>query len=281
MHVNSYAKANLYLKIGRRLKSGYHDIQSIMQLVKLHDSVSFEKIKEDKIIIESNNRELESKNNLAYKAAELLKKKFNVREGIKIRVDKSIPISAGLGGGSSNAASTLVFLNKLWGLKLSQKKLVELGIKIGSDVPFFIFGNTSLVEGIGDKVMPLKKSVSINIVLVNPGIKVATTKAYGWFDKEKKTKGKGSIKDMINAISKKDVKKIAENMHNDFDGIIERKHRIIKDIKTNFRKFDSLNAMVVGSGPTVIGVFDSIYSAREAYFKLKDLYPFVYLTKTF
>jgi len=281
MHVNSYAKANLYLKIGRRLKSGYHDIQSIMQLVKLHDSVSFEKIKEDKIIIESNNRELESRNNLAYKAAELLKKKFNVREGIKIRVDKSIPISAGLGGGSSNAASTLVFLNKLWGLKLSQKKLVELGIKIGSDVPFFIFGNTSLVEGIGDKVMPLKKSVSINIVLVNPGIKVATTKAYGWFDKEKKTKGKGSIKDMINAISKKDVKKIAENMHNDFDGIIERKHRIIKDIKTNFRKFDSLNAMVVGSGPTVIGVFDSIYSAREAYFKLKDLYPFVYLTKTF
>jgi len=281
MHVNSYAKANLYLKIGKKLKSGYHDIQSIMQLVKLHDSVSFEKIKEDKIIIESNNRELESKNNLAYKAAELLKKKFNVREGIKIRVDKSIPISAGLGGGSSNAASTLVFLNKLWGLKLSQKKLVELGIKIGSDVPFFIFGNTSLVEGIGDKVMPLKKSVSINIVLVNPGIKVATTKAYGWFDKEKKTKGKGSIKDMINAISKKDVKKIAENMHNDFDGIIERKHRIIKDIKTNFRKFDSLNAMVVGSGPTVIGVFDSIYSAREAYFKLKDLYPFVYLTKTF
>lgn len=281
MHVNSYAKANLYLKIGKKLKSGYHDIQSIMQLVKLHDSVSFEKIKEDKIIIESNNRELESRNNLAYKAAEMLKKKFNVREGIKIRVDKSIPISAGLGGGSSNAASTLVFLSKLWGLKLSQKKLVELGIKIGSDVPFFIFGNTSLVEGIGDKVMPLKKSVSINIVLVNPGIKVATTKAYGWFDKEKKTKSKASIKDMMNAISKKDVKKIAENMHNDFDGIIERKHRIIKDIKTNFRKFDSLNAMVVGSGPTVIGVFDSIYSAREAYFKLKDLYPFVYLTKTF
>ena len=282
MHVNSYAKANLYLKIGKKLKSGYHDIQSIMQLVKLHDSVSFEKIREDKIIIESNNRELESKNNLAYKAAELLKKKFNVREGIKIRVDKAIPISAGLGGGSSNAAATLVFLNKLWGLKLGQKKLVDLGIKIGSDVPFFIFGNTSLVGGIGDRIKPLKKSASINIVLVNPGIKVATTKAYEWFDKAKiKPKNKKGIKDIIDAINKKNIKKIAESMHNDFDGIIEKKHGIIREIKTNFRKFDALNSMIVGSGPTVIGVFDSIYSAREAYFKLKDLYPFVYLTKTF
>ena len=281
MHVNSYAKANLYLEIGKKLKSGYHSIQSIMQPVKLHDSLSFEKLKEDKIVMESNNKELESRNNLAYKAAELLKKKFNVKEGIKIRVDKAIPISAGLGGGSSNAASTLVFLNKLWGLKLSQKKLAELGIKIGSDVPFFIFGNTSMVEGIGDKVTPLKKSISINIVLVNPGIKVATTKAYEWFDKGKKSKSKGSIKGMINAISKKDVKKIAENMHNDFDWLIEKKHRIVGEIKTNFRKFDALNSMIVGSGPTVIGEFDSIYSAREAYFKLKDLYPFVYLTKTF
>ena len=280
MHVNSYAKANLYLKIGKKLKSGYHDIESIMQLVKLHDSVSFEKLKEDRIMIESNNKELESKNNLAYKAAELLKKKFNVKEGIKIRVDKAIPISAGLGGGSSNAASALVFLNKMWGLKLNQKKLAELGIKIGSDVPFFIFGATSLVEGIGDRIKPLKKSVSINIVLVNPGIKVATTKAYGWFDKGKKSKVKGNIKDMINAISKKNIKKIAENMHNDFDELIEKKHRIITEIKTNFRKFDALNSMIVGSGPTVIGVFDSIYTAREAYFKLKDLYPFVYLTKT-
>ncbi|MBI2134785.1 4-(cytidine 5'-diphospho)-2-C-methyl-D-erythritol kinase [Candidatus Woesearchaeota archaeon] len=282
MHVNSYAKANLYLKIGKKLKSGYHDVESVMQLVKLHDSISFEKLKEDRIIIESNNRELENKNNLAYKAAELLKKKFNVKEGIKIRVDKSIPISAGLGGGSSNAAATLVFLNKLWGLKQSQKKLVELAIKIGSDVPFFIFGNTALVEGIGEKVKPLKKTASINIVLVNPGIKVATTKAYGWFDKAKaKPKSKKSAKQVIDAITKKNIKKIAEGMHNDFDGIVEKKHSIIKEIKTNFRKFDALNSMVVGSGPTVIGVFDSIYSAREAYFKLKDLYPFVYLTKTF
>ena len=181
MHVNSYAKINLYLKIGKKLKSGYHSIQSVMQLVKLHDSLFFEKLKEDRILIESNNRELENKNNLAYMAAELIKKNFKSKEGIKIRVDKSIPISAGLGGGSSNAASTLTFLNKLFRLKLSHQKLVELGIKIGSDVPFFISGKTALVEGIGDKIKPLKRSASINMVLVNPGIKVSTTKAYRWF----------------------------------------------------------------------------------------------------
>src|SRR3989338_963157 len=254
MHVNSYAKINLYLKIGKKLKSGYHSIQSVMQLVKLHDSLFFEKLKEDRILIESNNRELENKNNLAYMAAELIKKNFKSKEGIKIRVDKSIPISAGLGGGSSNAASTLTFLNKLFRLKLSHQKLVELGIKIGSDVPFFISGKTALVEGIGDKIKPLKRSASINMVLVNPGIKVSTTKAYRWFDGEKKSKSDSSVKDMISAINKKDVKKIAENMHNDFDPIIEKKYKIIKEIKTNFRKLDTVNSMVTGSGPTVMGV---------------------------
>ena len=122
----------------------------------------------------------------------------------------------------------------------------------------------------------------MNIVLVNPGIKVVTTKAYGWFDKSRiKADNKKNINELIKAMNRKDVKKIAANMYNDFDQIVEKKHKIISDIKKNFRKFDALNSMVVGSGPTIIGVFESIYTAREAYFKLKDLYPFVYLTKTF
>ena len=185
MLIKSYAKANLYLKIGKRLKSGYHNIQSVMQLVNLHDNISFEKLKEDQILIESNNKELESESNLAYKAAELLKSKFKIKEGIKINIEKSIPLASGLGGGSSNAANTLIALNKLWSLKLDQKKLISFASQIGSDVPFFILGETALVEGTGSKIKPLKKSLSANVVLVNPGIKVSTTKAYKWFDKNK------------------------------------------------------------------------------------------------
>ncbi|MAE43158.1 4-(cytidine 5'-diphospho)-2-C-methyl-D-erythritol kinase [Candidatus Woesearchaeota archaeon] len=282
MDVNSYAKVNLYLKVGKRLKSGYHTIQSVMQLVKLHDFVSFEKLKEDEIIVESNNRDLEGKNNLAYKAAEILKNEFNIKEGIKINIEKNIPMAAGLGGGSSDAATALLILNKLWSIKTNQKKLIEIGAKIGSDVPFFIAGETAVVEGMGDKIKPVKKPISINVVLVNPGIKVSTTWAYKQLDKLKaKDATKKNVNEVVRAIRKKDIKKIAENMHNDFDALIEKKHSIVKEIKINFRKFDALNSMVVGSGPTVLGMYDSIYTAREAYFKLKDLYPFVYLTKTF
>ena len=282
MQMKSYAKVNLYLRIGKKLKSGYHNIQSVMQPVELYDNISFEKLKEDTIIIESNNKELESKSNLAYKAAELLKKRFNAKDGVKISIEKNIPTAAGLGGGSSNAASTLIALNKIFGIKTSQKKLISLASEIGSDVPFFITGTTSLVEGIGEKIKPIKRYPSINIVLVNPGIKLSTTKAYKEFDKSKlKHESKKDIKGLISGLNKKDLKKISENMHNDFDALMEKKYRIIREIKLNLRKFDALNSMLVGSGSTVMGLFESIYTAREAYFKIKDMYPFVYLTKTF
>ncbi len=282
MLINSCAKINLCLKIGKRLKSGYHNIESVMQLIQLHDRISFEALNEDKIAIESNNKGLENKNNLAYKAALLLKNKLNIKKGVKITIEKNIPIAAGLGGGSSNAASALIALNKMWGLNQSAKKLAGFAIEIGSDVPFFIAGKASLVGGIGEKVKPLKKSTSINIVLVNPGINVSTEWAYKEFDKHKsKPKPGKSVKDLINALAKKDIKKVSENLYNDFEPLIEKKLKIVKEIKVNFRKFGALNSIISGSGPTVIGLFDSIYTAREAYFKLRDMYPFVYLTKTF
>ena len=282
MLLHSYAKINLYLKIGKKLKSGYHNIQSVMQLVQLHDNISFERLNEDIIIVQSNNPDLESKGNLAYKAASLLKDRFKVKEGVKIILEKYIPMSAGLGGGSSNAANTLVTLNKMWNLNISQKKLIDFGAEIGSDVPFFIVGKSALVEGIGNKIKLLRKSMSANIVLVNPGIKVSTSWAYNQFDKNKsRVVNKTSVNDLIKAINKKDIKKISKNLYNDFDPMIEKKFKIVMEIKTNFRKFGALTSMVSGSGPTVIGLFDSIYTAREAYFKFKDMYPFVYLTKTF
>ena len=282
MLLNSHAKINLYLKIGKKLKSGYHNLQSVMQLVELHDNISFENLDEDDIIVESNNKDLESKDNLAYKAAMLLKSKYGIKKGVKITIEKNIPLAAGLGGGSSNAANTLVALDKLWKLNLNQKKLISFASEIGSDVPFFIVGKSALVKGYGNKIKPLRRSMSMNVILVNPGIGVSTKWAYNKFDKNKnKIKSRANIKELIKAMNKKDIKKISENLYNDFEPIVEKKYKIIKEIKTNFRKFNALNYLVSGSGPTVIGLFDSIYTAREAYFKLKDMYPFVYLTKTF
>ena len=121
MAISSYAKINLYLKIGKKLGSGYHNIQSVMQKIELSDNISIEPIYEDKIIVESTNKEIENEKNLAYKAALLLKKKFKVKHGVKIFIEKNIPLEAGLGGGSSDAATALLNLNRLWGLKLKEK----------------------------------------------------------------------------------------------------------------------------------------------------------------
>src|SRR3989344_9088504 len=131
MLLQSRAKVNLYLKIGKKLKNNYHNIQSVMQPIQLHDNISFEKLDENNIIVESNNKDLENKDNLAYRAALLLKDRFRVNKGVKINIRKNIPIAAGLGGGSSNAANTLITLNKLWKLNLSQKRLMNLASEIG------------------------------------------------------------------------------------------------------------------------------------------------------
>ena len=281
MAMPSYAKINLYLKIGKKLSSGYHNLQSIMQRIELSDSINIEPINEDKIIVESTNPELASEENLAYKAAILLKKKYKVKHGVKIFIEKNIPLEAGLGGGSSNAATTLLNLNKLWSLKLKEKQLIELASQIGSDVPFFISENAAVVEGIGDKIKRIKKSFSINVVLINPGFRVSTRWAYSAFDKQKpKIKAKAYINNLVKAIERKDIKEIANNLHNDFEPIVIKKYKVINDIKINLLRNDALNALVSGSGPTVFGVFNSIYEAREAFFKIQYDYPFVFLTKT-
>ena len=281
MGIPSYAKINLFLKIGRKMGSGYHQIQSVMQKIELSDSISIEPINEDKIIVESTNKELENESNLVYKVAMLLKKKYKVRHGVKIFIEKNIPLEAGLGGGSSNASTVLLNLNKLWGLKLKEKQLIDLAAQIGSDVPFFIDENAALVEGIGDKIKRIKKSFSINIVLINPGFRISTKWAYAAFDRQKpKIKAKADINALVKAIEKKDIKEIANNLHNDFEPVVTKKYKVISEIKNNLLRNDALNASVSGSGPTVFGVYNSIYEAREAFFKIQYDYPFVFLTKT-
>lgn len=281
LNIKAYAKINLILRVLEKLKSGYHKIETVMQRVDLYDNMGFELMEDDNVIISCNNAELIDEENLAYKAAQLLKKKYGIDTGIKIAIEKNIPISSGLGGGSSNAASTLFALNKLWKLKLGDKKLVELGSQIGSDVPFFVSGDSAFVSGTGDKIKLIKKPYKMNVILINPGFRMPTKNVYKMLDKVKKSKAKKpSALNMVKAMEKNDMHSIASNVYNDFEEVLFKKHAVLKDIKVNLIKNRALNATISGSGPTVFGIFDSIYTAREAYYELKDSYPFIFLTKT-
>ena len=281
MPVPSYAKINLYLKIGQKLSSGYHKIQSVMQRIEISDNITVEPFSEDRVIVECTNKELENENNLAYKAAMLLKKKYKVKEGARIYIEKNVPLEAGLGVGSSDAATALLQLNKLWSLRLKENQLIDYASQLGADVPFFLGDNAALVEGIGDKIKRIKKSFSINIVLINPGFRVSTKWAYSAFDRQKpKIKTKADVNALVKAIEKKDIKEIANNLHNDFEPVIFKKYKFLSEIKNDLLRNDALNATISGSGPTVFGVFNSIYEAREAFFKMQYDQPFVFLTKT-
>ena len=281
MAVPSNAKVNLYLRIGKRQSSGYHNIQSVMQKIELSDYITIEPLNDDRIVIECTNPDLENEENLAYKAAMMLKKKFKVKQGVRIHIEKNIPFEAGLGGGSSNAATVLSNLNKLWTLRQSEKQLMNIAAQLGSDIPFLIGDAPALVEGIGDKIKKINKSFSVNIVLINPGFRVSTKWAYATYDKMKpKIKTDADVKELIKAMERKDISKIADNVHNDFDSVITKKYKVLEQIKTNLIRNDALSASISGSGPTVFGIFKSIYEAREAFFKIQYDYPFVFLTKT-
>ena len=285
LNFKSYAKINLALKVLGKAAKGYHKIETVMQLVDLYDIMSFEKLDEDTIIINSTNKELENEDNLAYKAASLLKSKFHVKYGVRINIEKSIPLASGLGGGSSNAATTLTALNKLWKLKIPEKKLTGISTELGSDTPFFITGSTALAYGLGDKLRPIKRSHKMNIVLINPGFKVYTKDAYKMLDNfkglKKNPKSKSPpISNLIKSMAQNDFDGIASNISNDFEQMLLKKYPIMSEIKSNMMRNRALNATVSGSGPTMFGIFESIYTAREAYYELRDIYPFVYLTKT-
>ncbi len=277
LNINAYAKINLTLDIIKKLESGYHEIESIKQQLKLHDNITLSTLNEKNIII--NCKEVKKEKNLAYKAALLLQKKFNPEKGAEITIKKNIPISSGLAGGSTDAAATLKGLNKLWNLGLKRKELMEIGKEIGMDVPFCILGKTALATGKGIILRRLRPIMEFNVLLINPGFKVSTKQAYEKLDLENTGK-RHSTEEMEKAIECQKKEDIITNLHNDFEFNTIKEHPIITEIKKEIIRNGAANALMSGSGPTIFGIFEDEEKAKKAYEVLKDKYKFVCLTKT-
>lgn len=277
------AKINLGLDVCGKRDDGYHEVSMVMQTIGIYDKLVIRKVSRFGITIESNAGFLPTnENNLIYKAAKLLMDEFGIREGIYVYLNKFIPVAAGLAGGSSDAAATLIGVNRIFGLGLSTDELMVRAKNIGADVPYCIMRGTALAEGIGEKLTRLKPMPKCPVIIAKPAVNVSTRLVYERLD-SLKTVAHPDIKGMCEAIENSDLHKIASLMGNVLERVTIPMVPQIEKIKGFMIEKGALNAMMSGSGPTVFGLFDSADTAKECYTALKEsgLARNVYITEIF
>lgn len=265
----SPAKVNLRLEVLEKREDGYHEIRTLLQRISLYDKVWISLKGERGISIITDSPRLPvDEGNLAYRAALSLLDEVKARVGVELHIQKAIPISSGLGGGSSNAASTLMGLNRILKLNLSKDRLMAIGARIGADIPFFILERTAIGTGIGEKLEPVEIRPSIWLVLVNPGWEVSTRWAYEGINL-RLTKRHIHIK--LPAFFE-DIGQVVRILHNDLESTTIAAYPEIDEIKGELLSQGALGSLMTGSGPTVFGVFPHKRGAESAYRKMHAKY---------
>lgn len=283
IRLKARAKINLGLDVLGKRENGYHDVKMVMQTIGIYDRIIINKIKEDDIRIKSNLYFLPvNENNLMYKAAMILKERCGYSGGVEIDLNKFIPVSAGLAGGSTDAASTLFGINKLFNLSLSMQELMEIGVKIGADVPYCIMRGTALAEGIGEELTALPPLPRSWILIAKPPVNVSTKLVYESLDMNSDIEHP-DIDGLIDAIKRQDMKGVCACMGNVLEGVTVPMYPVIDSIKKDMLSHGAVNAMMSGSGPTVFGIFPDEKTTLEcqSYLKKKGEARQVYITESF
>lgn len=252
----AYAKINLGLDVIRRRPDGYHEVKMIMQTVDIYDVLTFSRSDEPGIILTLDDANLSvGKDNLIYKAAQLVMQEMDVKEGVKIHLQKNIPIAAGMAGGSTDAAAVFHGLNQLFDLGMSLQQMMELGVKIGADVPYCIMGGTALSEGIGEILRPLTAPPQCVLLVAKPDINVSTKFVYENLHADRLV-DHPDIDGMIEAIEAGNLTGITQRMENVLETVTVKEYPVIQEIKSLMKEGGALNALMSGSGPTVFGIFE-------------------------
>lgn len=270
IQLKAYAKINLGLDVVRKREDGYHEVRMIMQTIKLFDKLTFRLLEEDVIRIHTNLGFLPvNENNLVYKAVKLLKDTYHIKAGMEIDLFKCIPVAAGMAGGSTDCAAALVGASKLFDLHLSKEKLMELGVKLGADVPYCILRGTALSEGIGEILTSLPPIPNCYILVAKPPISVSTKFVYENLDANGLAEHP-DIDGMIAAIKKGNIQEIADHMENVLETVTIPKYPVIGEIKDCMKASGAMNALMSGSGPTVFGIFEKREEAEAARRVIQD-----------
>ena len=299
---NAYAKVNLSLDIVGRREDGYHLVRMVMQSLDIKDILTFEKRKasvpeseeDDKRIVielisEEDSRSDSSdkdelgrvplgKDNLIYKVAKLMLEKYvwpeAPDEGVKITLEKHIPIAAGMAGGSSDAATAFKGINELFGLGIMDQEMMDMGVKLGADIPYCIMGGTALSEGIGEELTKLPDIPDCFFLVAKPNISVSTAEAYGGYDKLMEEAGRSikhpDVDGQVDAIYAGDLKGITDCFANVLEYVTSDNHAEIGILENIMMECGAINSMMSGSGPTVFGIYDNRESAEVAEKKLLE-----------
>lgn len=281
--LKALAKINLGLDVVRRREDGYHEVRMIMQTVQLYDRLDIKRTQEPGIQIQTNLSFLPvNENNLIYKAAKLLMDEFSITDGVSVKLDKRIPVAAGMAGGSTDAAAMLIGVNRLFSLGLTKRQLMERSVQIGADVPYCIMRGTALAEGIGEALSPLPPMVKCPVLIAKPSISVSTKFVYQNL-KLDDTTIHPDIDRLIDDIKAKNLHDIAAHMGNVLETVTIPNYPVIDEIKKHMLSNGAVGAMMSGSGPTVFGLFDDEDTAKKAYKAMRSshLARQVYLTSVY
>ena len=270
MRLQAFAKINLGLDVLGKREDGYHEVRMIMQTIRMYDQLDMRKSVEPGIHLTTNKKYIPvDENNLVWRAAKLMMDTCGIMEGVSIHLHKVIPVAAGMAGGSSDAAATLVGMNRLFHCGLSKEKLMELGVQIGADVPYCVLRGTALAEGIGEKLTVLPPMPDCWILIGKPGISVSTKYVYTTLDLNTNTVHP-DIDGMKKALEDGNLYGITERMGNVLQDVTIPAYLEVERIKEQMKTLGAVNAMMSGSGPTVFGIFDNEEKAQEACQKLRD-----------
>ena len=265
LNYKARAKINLGLDVCRRLENGYHEVKMVMQTVDIYDELEFKKRNDPDIILSVNSRDYlgDLENNLIFKAAKLMREWYNISQGIEIKLKKNIPVAAGMAGGSTDAAATMLAINEMFELGLSKEELMERAVSLGADIPFCILGGTALAQGIGEKLISLPAPPKASLLVVKPPIMVPTKWVYENLHLDELEKHP-DIDGMIDALKEGNLRGITERMENVMESVTEQAYPIITDIKKMMLGNGALNAVMSGSGPSIFGVFLDEETAHTA-----------------
>ena len=276
IYIKARGKINLNLEILDKREDGYHNLKSVFQKINLYDEIIIKKANNgDKLELQTNIEALNNQDNIIYKAYEKLRQRYKKITGIKVVLNKKIPMQAGLAGGSTDCASFILAINKLFDLKLKKQDIIDIGKSLGADVVPCLYNSAVIGEGIGDIITKINTDYKYYLVLIKPNKSCSTKELFKILDENKQRKTIDTTDEIVKAIQEKDIKLIAKNLYNRFEYVMPDKE-LFQNLKEELLKNGAIGASMTGSGSCVFGIFENKQKAKKAYKNLKEKYETYY-----